>query len=84
MTLPLGEVTPGHRGGRREHLNHVADIANIPAHQNARSVNDPPSFRNSSRFTGPSPNRGSSRTPFQQADLDRAKKKTPFGEDERE
>jgi hypothetical protein len=36
MTLPCGEVTPA-----RELLDHVANIANILAHENARSVNDP-------------------------------------------
>jgi len=36
---PLWEVTSG--TGARELLDHVAAIANIPAHQNARSVNDP-------------------------------------------
>ena len=41
MTSPLWEVTPGTPGVRREFLDYVADIANILAHQNARSVNDP-------------------------------------------
>jgi hypothetical protein len=46
MTSPLWEVTPGTPGVRREFLDYVADIANILAHQNARSVNDPRARRN--------------------------------------
>ena len=43
---PLREVTGYPGGAARELLDHVADIANILAHQNARSVNDPPSSSN--------------------------------------
>jgi hypothetical protein len=39
MTLRGEGGYPRHPGGRREFLNHLADIANILAHQNARSVN---------------------------------------------
>jgi len=39
---PLREVTGYPGGAARELLDHVADIANVLAHQNACSVNDPP------------------------------------------
>ena len=43
MTTPLRGGYPRHPGGARELLDHVADIANILAHQNAqRSSPNPP------------------------------------------
>jgi hypothetical protein len=45
MTLRCGRLPPAPRGGARELLDHVADIANILAHRNARRVNDPPTSR---------------------------------------
>jgi len=46
MTTPQRGGLPRHLGGARELLDHVADTANILAHRDARSVNDPRALRN--------------------------------------